>query len=674
MDLGMTHNIVVILAFVAGIIKVLLSVYIYQRNKKAEVNTFFALLFLSHAVWDIGKGMMWLMKEQANAFLWAKISYTGYIVSLFVLIHFSWAYLKRKNIFSSSTLGKAVWYSPMVILLISLWFTRFLIAGINMPEENFGKAIFWNYSYGPIYNYFFLVFQLLPMLYVLIVFTAKYLKTRLADTKAQLKYFIIGSAIPILIGIPTGVILPLMGVILLPHNHILTLLMSIFLAIGILKFRFLTLKPVYEQLAGIKFSNEVKKYVVEPGNSYLLEKSELAYNVFLKQLHDKRMGLIITHQKPEEIRKEYGLKSTLIIWITDSETEQYSVGTHDLEQLLETITLFVKEHPNSVILLDGMGCLTDKNGFQKIEYFLTKVRDGMEDSSLLVPLEGMYIDRKRRYILEKGFMFIPPTGYVFTMRDISEYKLKKIRYIILDYNDIGTSILHEFLLRGIKSTVVSSKPIDPHLRKTVEFIDADPLNKYTLAGLDIDHENVIIIPTFEEDPDNILAINLVREVTDKAKVLAKINQERFIDVAKRAGANEVIPSSTIGGKLVSMALSTPDVVEWIMDAITYKTTEVELMEYDVEKGSRFKGKTIDYVDHTFKGIINVLALRHKKGFEQIPVVDYVLEEGDKIIFAANLDRLNKHKELKKILGKTIKSPLHKRHERHARIMFKTKKQ
>ena len=248
------------------------------------------------------------------------------------------------------------------------------------------------------------------------------------------------------------------------------------------------------------------------------------------------------------------------------------------------------------------------------------------------------------------------------MKHISEFDLKKIRYVLLDYNPISRSILHEFILRNIKSTIVSEKHVDTYLKDLAEHVHSNPLNKYALQKLDLDHENVIIIPTFESDPDTILAINLIREITEKAKILAKINKEKFIEVARRAGANEVIPASTIGGKLISLALSSPYIVEWIMDAITYKTTEVELMEYDIEKNSRFKDKTIDYLDKTFKGIINVIAVRQEKEFIQIPDSKYILKEGDKIIFATNLDKLEKHKELSNILKKKIKSPIHRRHK------------
>ncbi len=374
------------------------------------------------------------------------------------------------------------------------------------------------------------------------------------------------------------------------------------------------------------------------------------------------MGLIITHRDPDEIRSKYNLKSTSIIWITDSETENYSVGSHDMEQLIETIFNFVKNHPDSCILLDDISYLTSQDGFQKMSYFLKTIKKELESSSIIIPAGEITLDRKQRYILEREFTFIPSRGYLFEMKHISEFDLKKIRYVLLDYNPISRSILHEFILRNIKSTIVSEKHVDTYLKDLAEHVHSNPLNKYALQKLDLDHENVIIIPTFEFDPDTILAINLIREITEKAKILAKINKEKFIEVAKRAGANEVIPASTIGGKLISLALSSPNIVEWIMDAITYKTTEVELMEYDIEKNSRFKGKTIDYLGKTFKGIINVIAVRQEKEFIQIPDTKYILKQGDKIIFATNLDKLEKHKELSSILKKKIKSPIHRRHK------------
>ncbi|MBW2980696.1 DUF835 domain-containing protein [Candidatus Woesearchaeota archaeon] len=669
MPSALENNIIVLLAFLAGIVKVILSVYIYSRNKKARANIFFALLFLSHAVWDIGKGLLWLTSTYSVAWFLGRLSYSAYIVSLFLLPHFCWVYLRRKNIITKSDSGLIFWYTPMIALVLSLWFATFFMKGL-IPAPA-GSVNFWAYDFGPLYTRFFFVYQMIPLVYALGIFVAKYARTKLADLRLQLKYFIIGSAIPIVIGIPTGIILPQFGITIPPHNHILTLLMSIFLAVGIIKYKFLTLKPLLEEPAKIKFLKEAKKYKLEFSKNYVVDTSnstELAYEMFLSHIYQKRMGLIITQQDPKELREKYKLKHTPIVFITDTETDELSIGPHDIEQLLETIANFVRSHRNAYIIIDGVSYLECYNGFQKVAYFLKKAVEEIsaEASTLIIPVGDLIINRKQRYLLEKDFLFIPSKRYLYETKHITELKAvhpRKLKYFVLDYNPTSRSILHEFILRGIKATLVSNKHIDLDIERSVKIINANPLNKYVLSKLDIDHDYSVVVLAFDNDPDTILAVNLLRAVTERARIIAKINKEKFVAAAKKAGANEVIPASAIGGKLMALALTTPDVVEWVMDSITFKTTELELMEFDVEPGSRFINKRIKYLDGIFKDIANILAVSRGMDFKQIPDPEYRLQLGDKIILVADLDKLKKNKHLHKLLEKKIESPLHKRKSR-----------
>jgi Trk K+ transport system NAD-binding subunit len=538
---------------------------------------------------------------------------------------------------------------------------------VTLPPGSTG-VYFWAYNFGPVYNYFFILYQMIPLIYVLGIFVAKYLRTKLADLRAQIKYFIIGIAIPIVIGIPTGIILPQFGVVLPPHNHILTLLMSIFLAIGIVKYKFLTLKPLLEEPAKILFSKEAKKYKLDFSKCYIVDthnSTNLAYEVFISHIYQNRVGLIITHQDPKQIRQKYQLKRTSIVAITDTETDELSIGPHDMEQLLETMTNFVRNHPNSYIILDGISYLECYNGFRKLEYFLNECVQEIcsEKSTLMVPMGDLILNRKQRYLFEKDFVFIPSRKYLYETKHITEFariKPSALKYIILDYNPTSRSIIHEFMLRGIKSTLITDKHVDVDIERSSKVIKSNPLNKYVIHKLGIDHENFVIVMAFDNDPDTILAINTIRDITEKAKIIAKINKEKFIAVAKRAGANEVIPASAIGGKLMALALTTPDIVEWVMDSITFKTTELELMEFDIDKGSRFVDKDIRYLDTAFKDIANILAVNRAKEFNQVPDPDYKLEAGDKVIMVADLIELKKNKPLYKLLEDKIESPLHRR--------------
>jgi len=260
------------ISLIVGLVKLSLGVYIFKKNSRSKVNQLFSILLLSQALWDIGKFIMWLSTDVGHAMFWAKVSYLGYIVSVVSFPHFCWAYLKRKNVFSRNIFGLFVWYIPLFVMVGFLLMTNMVIARLIPPlQSDFGSGIsLWQYSYGALYNYFFQYYQILPFIYGFVVFLKKYFETKKVYLKSQLKYFIIGISFPILIGIPTGVILPIFGIILPPHNNILTLIMSVFLFIGVVKFKFLSVRPMEEPKTGEVDKGLIKNFKVDLAKHYMI--------------------------------------------------------------------------------------------------------------------------------------------------------------------------------------------------------------------------------------------------------------------------------------------------------------------------------------------------------------------------------------------------------------------
>ena len=87
-----------------------------------------------------------------------------------------------------------------------------------------------------------------------------------------------------------------------PHNNILTLIMSVFLFIGIIKYKFLSIRPMEEQRAKGTFIDNslIKGFVVDFPNHYMIshEKSvPISYNIMLDYLWKKNYGLVLQKWK-----------------------------------------------------------------------------------------------------------------------------------------------------------------------------------------------------------------------------------------------------------------------------------------------------------------------------------------------------------------------------------------
>ena len=656
-----TNNIIITISFVAFLVKLLLSLFIYRKNKSAVVNRIFALLFFSQAIWDLGKSLMWLTGNYDLALLFGKLSYTGYMISVFIFPHFCWVFLKKQNIFRKSKTMITLWYIPLIILIIMLWGNGLVIGGlIPGAESSYGYDIqLWEYDYGPAYNYFFLWFQILPFIYGFGMFMYHYFKTRLTELKERLRFLVLGTSLPILIGIPTGIILPALGFRLPPHNNILTTLMSIFIGIGIIKYKFFDIKPNHEKVEKKAIHKDIEKYyTTKLGEVYFVigkNSLERAYHVFLDALLKKHYGLIITVNSPNEIRNKYNLDNTPIVCMTDNETEHASIGKHDLEQLYRTIIEFAKKVNNSYILLDGIDYLIKHNNLQKVAHLLTKIKKEMQEHNccLIIPEHKLLLNKKEQLHLKKNARIVPKCiGHesieARLLKDLYKLGKKNREFIILGYNETSEAIISEFEARKIKCTLVNNDDIDMFYPKgLVRFIKGEPLSRRVLSHLKIDDINKTILVVMDDDADVILAIHIIRQLTDKAAIIANIHDLNFLKIAEDSGANYVIPSSTIGGKLLGLGVSAPAIVKWIMDSITYREKKHQLVELDIEKKSKLVDKSIFEIDRLMQGVAHVLAVRTGEVFNELPDDEYVVKEDDVLVLLTTLEKEHLRKHIKK---------------------------
>jgi Trk K+ transport system NAD-binding subunit len=647
------------MSFLAFIIKSALAIWIYLRNPYAKVNKSFAIVFMGQAVWDLGKFVMWLMPDEASALFWARVSYTGYIISVFFLFGFVWAYLKKKNYFTTVP-GRIVLYAPMVLLLLSLWLGKGVISELIPPEQlPYGLGIeLWSYSYGPVYNHFFLWFQIIPFVYAFVLFVIKYFTSQRPDKKKQVLYLVVGSAFPIMIGIPTGVILPAMGINLPPHNNLLSLIMSIFIAIGIIKYKFLSIQPVGETIIpGRKFAKEIyEDYKLEYGHCHLIKKEDscdVAHEILLSHLYKRKYGLIITAHNPAKIRHEHGIDTTPIVWVTDTETEHLAIDPIDIEQLYETIVTFIRRVPNAIVLLDGLDYLLAHNNFAKILHFIRQVKQAISksDDCLIVPQGTLSLDPKQQKLFEAEFIILPKgAGRMRAQREIKEHGRKN--YIIIGHNPLAQSIISEFERRQIKPVIVDKKDVLVHYPKgKVNIMKGDPLSSKVLLHAGIHKPNTVVLITLENDSEVILCINKIRQLSDSVKIITNIHNPQFLTIAIKAGADKVIPSSSIGGRLISLSLTSPEIVRWVMDATTLATKELELAEIAADI---FVGKTVGKADDMLGNAGNVIAVKTFEGLQQIPDDDYVLKPGDSLILVVNLETLPKGKNITERVARLVK--------------------
>jgi PAS domain S-box-containing protein len=151
-------------------------------------------------------------------------------------------------------------------------------------------------------------------------------------------------------------------------------------------------------------SSSEMKYTLRPGDCYLIESvhSDQAYDIFVDSVTHGLQGFSLSRIHPKKIKQQYGLEKTPLFWLSTTKTE-YSVYPADIEKVNYYIYEFVKQSPNSIVLLDGIEYLVLHNGFDKVLKVLHTIRDYiiLYNSRLIIPITPQIFTEKELQLLKK---------------------------------------------------------------------------------------------------------------------------------------------------------------------------------------------------------------------------------------------------------------------------------
>ena len=240
-----------------------------------------------------------------------------------------------------------------------------------------------------------------------------------------------------------------------------------------------------------------------------------------------------------------------------------------------------------------------------------------------------------------GFLATQMTEKIVSTNVQGVFGLKRAKgkkqYIIAGWNNTAEAVLKEFIKENKSVVVVDNKP-NPGLAhyENVTFILGTPLDKHILLKANVKETETMVL-CMDDDSDVLLAIHITKELNPKINIVAKIDNQEFISIAKRAGADHIVSPSSIGGRLLSIAVDQPSIVQWVMEATTYSTKNgIELIEYDVKKGSDIIKKELRRVKEKIghKAII-IGVMNEEKGLDTLPEDNYKIQEGDTIVMVVN---------------------------------------
>ncbi len=186
---------------------------------------------------------------------------------------------------------------------------------------------------------------------------------------------------------------------------------------------------------------------------------------------------------------------------------------------------------------------------------------------------------------------------------------------------------------------LDGKIIDLEVKDNNRFIHGDPSDENTLKKAGIENENVIIIAT-EDDNKNIFITLLARKLNEEIKIGVIIKKLENVEKCYRAGADYVILESEIIGKEILSSLLSPRVAN-LVDRIVISQ---DLQIFSMIVGKDYWGKRIMDTDIRRK-IGTIIGIRRNKKIIYNPSPDFILKEGDKLIFFGGEKEINRMREI-----------------------------
>jgi hypothetical protein len=159
--------------------------------------------------------------------------------------------------------------------------------------------------------------------------------------------------------------------------------------------------------------------MLEKGRSYAVEEkgTEASFRVFASELNSGRKGLIISRTHPEQIREEFGLRNTPIIWLAHRPAKE-ALSPSNLPLLERTVMRFMRDGRNTVVLVDGLDKLILETSSQRALRFLFALEDEalVRGSRLILSFDPNGLSERDLALLMRNMVVLDHAGLTVVNR------------------------------------------------------------------------------------------------------------------------------------------------------------------------------------------------------------------------------------------------------------------
>jgi hypothetical protein len=241
---------------------------------------------------------------------------------------------------------------------------------------------------------------------------------------------------------------------------------------------------------------------LEEGQSYLVVDSANSLRIFADLVKGGRNGLCLTRTPPQEVRRKYGLESTPIRWLADSENRE-AINPADLAGIAVTITRFIQKAERPITMIDGLDYLVSSNGFRPTMSFLERInRTNAQRCGIFIAASSM----------------IPPMdeGLPTSWKAFDEAPLIQARIRAPKTVEVGETTQFQFDLFNVGTRPVQVDSIENAIPSQFKVVDATA--EHTLHGASLLFEGRRLEPFQLESTMVLLKAHTPGDVTINARI------------------------------------------------------------------------------------------------------------------------------------------------------------
>lgn len=256
-------------------------------------------------------------------------------------------------------------------------------------------------------------------------------------------------------------------------------------------------------------------------------------------------------------------------------------------------------------------------------------------------------------------------GYSFTtlMVNILEGKIKdmwrdrrmdntiaklKDHFILCGDGQIGEVIIEQFLKRKQKFVVIEKDEAKYKTltEKNILAIFGDATDEEFLNQAQIQNARGLI-SALSSDSDNIVTVLTARYLNKDMNIISRAIEKNSPEKLKKAGANNTISSSEIGGRRMAALMLRPSVISFL-DIITHAgDVDLDLEDVYIQEDSYIVGKTLKEAKIPDKTGLTVLAVKKRKTQKMSfnPNPNEVFEKDDILLVLGTETQINELRKL-----------------------------